>query len=321
MRSKVIFMVDRHYRSKVQRGTTAVDRGHFNSIKTNFDIKVIQYKSSWDYLLVVCKTRFKDYSWIRVNGFFSILSISLLFLPKHKIVLQWHHMELNSLQKLILKLLGVKKIRKVLFCTNHAHTEFVNVFGIGFNCDYRVIPHRISHVNYDPWVTKDIDLLFLGSLTKRKRPFDFLHLLEAIGSSIKVNAVMVGDGPLLKHLSRKAAFKKLTHEKQVSERDKWNLLRRSKLLIFPSNLEGFGIVLLEALSQGVLPVVYNVSCMPEVLRNYPHVLVEEEGNIDLMKDYVVDKLNSFNSEFFMNLTSLSWESVERDLVTFYTAQQ
>ena len=51
----------------------------------------------------------------------------------------------------------------------------------------------------------------------------------------------------------------------VSEEEKWELLSRADVLVFPSLYEGFGLPILEAQAAGVPVVTSNVSSLPEIV--------------------------------------------------------
>jgi glycosyltransferase involved in cell wall biosynthesis len=52
----------------------------------------------------------------------------------------------------------------------------------------------------------------------------------------------------------------------VSEEAKWSLIARSRVCLFLSHIEGWGIVPIEALSMGVPVVVYDLACYDESLK-------------------------------------------------------
>jgi glycosyltransferase involved in cell wall biosynthesis len=98
-------------------------------------------------------------------------------------------------------------------------------------------------------------LLFVGALTRGKRPDRFIELvaeLRALG--IPLRAEMVGDGPLAGELADAADAAGV--ERLGSRSDVAYHLRRADLLVFPSRPEGEGMpgVLVEAGLSGV-PVV------------------------------------------------------------------
>lgn len=111
---------------------------------------------------------------------------------------------------------------------------------------------------------KDIDestinLIYVGRLDENKNlktTFEVMELLEK--EMVNVNLKIIGSGPL------EAELKKLAHSKELnvnfygyieSKDELRELYRKSNIFIMPSIHETFGLVYIEAMSQG-LPVIY-----------------------------------------------------------------
>lgn len=97
-------------------------------------------------------------------------------------------------------------------------------------------------------------LLYLGRLEERKRA----HVaIEAAALMPDARLVVAGDGPSrgeLEALARDGRATAASFLGRVTETDKWRLLDAADVLLFPSTLEGFGLVVAEAQARG-LPVV------------------------------------------------------------------
>jgi glycosyltransferase involved in cell wall biosynthesis len=112
--------------------------------------------------------------------------------------------------------------------------------------------------------------LFLGRLVDYKN-IDiiikaFVQVVHAIPSA---RLVIAGDGPEREELERLAAAKGLSDnivfEGFVSENRKEALLKSCAMLLFPSMIEGFGIVLLEAFARNKPVVVADVRPLTEIV--------------------------------------------------------
>jgi glycosyltransferase involved in cell wall biosynthesis len=102
-------------------------------------------------------------------------------------------------------------------------------------------------------------LLYLGRLEARKRPEVALEALAGlVRRGISASLVIAGDGPAQADLKRRASAPGLNgavrFAGRVSESEKFSLYDGADALLFPSTLEGFGLVVAEAQSRG-LPVV------------------------------------------------------------------
>jgi len=104
----------------------------------------------------------------------------------------------------------------------------------------------------EAWAPAGLRLLYLGRLEARKRPGIAIEALARAG--VDASLVVAGDGPLRAQLEDEARGLDVRFAGRVSDADKWRLYDSADVLLFPSTLEGFGLVVAEAQSRGV-PVV------------------------------------------------------------------
>lgn len=112
-----------------------------------------------------------------------------------------------------------------------------------------------------PYADKDVTVIFVGRLVKQKGIDDFLDICEKLQPQIpKFKAVMVGVGPEADRLKTRIQKAKLNVELTgfVNDRQKFDLLSRAKLFVFPSIEEGWGIVIAESLSVGTPVLAYDL---------------------------------------------------------------
>jgi glycosyltransferase involved in cell wall biosynthesis len=132
----------------------------------------------------------------------------------------------------------------------------------------------------------DFALLSVGRLEKRKS-FDILLRAAALlrqHRGTHFSLTIVGDGPERAHLGRLAENlgieSVISFPGFVSNQDLISLYRNADIFVFPSILEGFGIVLIEAMACGLPIVGSNSTATPEVV-NGAGVLVEPGDPIGL----------------------------------------
>jgi glycosyltransferase involved in cell wall biosynthesis len=107
---------------------------------------------------------------------------------------------------------------------------------------------------------KNIDFLCIGRIDKFKGLENIWQLIrqERPDSSF----VMSGHGP--QREINKVRCLGIDHKGVISEKAKIELLSRSKVLLFPSYIEGFGIAVAEALSAGLKVVAWKVPVFDEL---------------------------------------------------------
>lgn len=102
---------------------------------------------------------------------------------------------------------------------------------------------------------RDIDLLSVGSLIPLKQQHVFLEVVARLRKQhIHIKAVICGDGPDRKSLEHKIDVLNLrdsiTLTGQLPYAEVTKLMQRARILLHPSNYEGLGMVMLEALYAG-----------------------------------------------------------------------
>ena len=112
-----------------------------------------------------------------------------------------------------------------------------------------------------------------------KRVLDCIRILAEVRKSVPARLLMAGDGPdrgPAEHLARE-----LKVERFVSFLGKQNHVERliplAHVLLMPSELESFGLVALEAMACGVVPVATNVGGVPELITDGEDGFLEAPG--------------------------------------------
>lgn len=160
-------------------------------------------------------------------------------------------------------------------------------------------------------VDKDIDILFVGGLTRRKRPELVLQGAQSLGS--KVSCMIVGNGPLLQKLQRDygeiAVFCGFINHDEVLK-----LMARARVLCVPSVSESFGLVYVEAALNGAAVIGYKdtiseISVAAELSERERLYFVgfdPDEGDPKVMADtlkFILDSDDSDNLQTSAEITS------------------
>ncbi len=157
--------------------------------------------------------------------------------------------------------------------------------------NYSLTPLHIIPVGIDTTLfgtvplKRDIDILGAGSLIHLKRYDLFIDCISYLKEFYPhIKAVICGKGPEMEWLKSVARSKNLSDNisfaGELPHTEVLSLMQRSKIFLHPSNYEGFGSVLSEALYSGAHVVSF---CKP-MDKNYRHhhvVKDHEEMNTEL----------------------------------------
>jgi glycosyltransferase involved in cell wall biosynthesis len=106
-------------------------------------------------------------------------------------------------------------------------------------------------------------LVYVGRLSAEKNP----KFLIEIGKRLNMDVLFVGDGIQMSELQNQAMNNEVRTEFLGHVLDPWSHIRSDDLLVIPSEYEGDGLVVLEALSRGI---PFALSRIPAFLRfNFP----------------------------------------------------
>ncbi len=119
-------------------------------------------------------------------------------------------------------------------------------------------------------------LLFLGRIEERKNVENIIKAFEILKEKYQLEHKLVLAG------KPGFGFEKIQNKIQetrynnqiislgfVSEEEKWELLKKAEVFVFPTQYEGFGIPILEAQSVGCPVVASNNSSVPEIVQYLP----------------------------------------------------
>ncbi|MFA6136377.1 MAG: glycosyltransferase family 4 protein [Candidatus Paceibacterota bacterium] len=140
--------------------------------------------------------------------------------------------------------------------------------------DYKIKKEKISIIypgidQPEPIAVKrQNEISFCGKLIKRKNVNFLIELMRELkNDGIKLN--IIGNGPLKNKLGYK--IKKLGLENNIfilsnlKNKEKDQAIRQSKIFVFPSLMEGFGLAPLEAMALGVPVVASDRGALPETV--------------------------------------------------------
>ena len=179
------------------------------------------------------------------------------------------------------------------------------------NCDlYHPDNEKKSAAGYAP--SGDKLLIHLSNFRPVKRVLDCIRILAEVRKRVPAHLLMVGDGPdrgPAEHLARE-----LSLDRHISFLGKQSHVERliplAHVLLMPSELESFGLVALEAMACGVVPVATRVGGVPELITHGEDGFLEPAGDIAAQAARVVALLTDDELHYRMAKTG-RWNAAER----------
>lgn len=202
-----------------------------------------------------------------------------LFNKKHIVFTDsWIH----SIRQLTFLHLVVRKIvikrSQGFICVGKKGKQYLEYFGAA--SDMIFISRLSDNIEYqNNSVRKENDIIFSGQLIDRKQPLFFVEVIKEISKSIKnIKVIILGVGPLLEKTQRKLNEYNINYEFKgfVSPENVKDFYSSSKILLFPTKDDPWGMVANDALSVGV-PVITT-----------PYAGVSDDLVIDGFNGFILD---------------------------------
>jgi L-malate glycosyltransferase len=214
---------------------------------------------------------------------------------------------------------SIEKSNGITSISEDLRRQTVEVFGVAneirvvhnfVNCDlYHPDNEKKGAATYAPAGEKL--LIHLSNFRPVKRVLDCIRILAEVRKSVPAHLLMVGDGPdrgPAEYLARE-----LKVDRHVSFLGKQNhverLIRLAHVLLMPSEMESFGLVALEAMACGVVPVATRVGGVPELITEGEDGYLEAVGDIAGQAARVVSLLEDDNLQYRMAKTG-RWNAAE-----------
>ena len=215
---------------------------------------------------------------------------------------------------------SIERSDGVTSISEYLRQRTVDVFGVTgqirviknfVNCDlYHPDDGKAGAAAYAPAGEKL--LIHLSNFRPVKRVLDCVRILAEVRRSVPAHLLMAGDGPErgpAEHLARE-----LKVDRHISFLGKQDHVERliplAHVLLMPSELESFGLVALEAMACGVVPVATRVGGVPELITDGEDGFLEAVGDIHAQAARVVSVLTSDDLHYRMRKAG-RWNASER----------
>lgn len=316
-----------------------------NNLQDRFDVQIISLASGDEVDTSADVVIFQGFSpkILEVVRRFKSVSSAKIVVAHHGAPEVWHYfLDGERIEKLGFSYVGAKRLFKRIFWNigyrRRGETKIVNLYRkmyeysdrivllsdtfkdkyceigkfIDFEFKLTSIPNslRFKAVEIVDEYTNRKNLLFVGRLVGIKRVDRVLGVWRRIAERFPDWSLrIVGDGTLEADLRRQASDLDrvifVNHCENVSSE-----YQKSSILLFTSDLEGFGMVLTEAMQFGVVPVAYNsFSALGDIVNDGKNGFAVTPFDEDEFADKVVQLIE--NKEILKRMGDCARVSVEK----------
>lgn len=143
-------------------------------------------------------------------------------------------------------------------------------------------------------------LLFVGTIERRKGISYLISMTEfLVNKKLNFHLDIVGNissqkyyNSLLEQIERKNLNSYITFHGRISEEELNRLYSASEIFVFPSLHEGYGIVILEAMSHSIPVVAFNNSAMPYTIKHMVNGMLVDNKDSDDFNDKVLQLMKN-----------------------------
>lgn len=151
--------------------------------------------------------------------------------------------------------------------------------------EIKVIPYGFPEIKqkkeYLPLVNRKLRVLFIGGLSQRK---GLSYLFEAVeGLQSNVELTVVGHKAVADCRALNLALEQHTWIPSLSHDQVLDCMREHDVFVFPSLFEGFGLVITEAMSQGIPVITTDRTAGPDLINNEVDGWIVPAGSSEAIK--------------------------------------
>lgn len=136
--------------------------------------------------------------------------------------------------------------------------------------------------------SRPLKLLFIGKLSQQKGIADLFTAVEEIGTGIELT--VVGRKPTEKCYPLNLALAKHRWIPTLSHQGILRCMQEHDVLVFPSLFDGFGLVITEAMSQGIPVIASDRSAGPSLISHDQNGWLVQAGSIQDLKNAIENLL-------------------------------
>ncbi len=283
------------------------------------NIKILKLITFWINLLftlLLVSRKIKGFDIIHVNGYVDFLLFKSMF-PSVPRVTTVHHLAIqvlesenpNIIERIknlgreigitpILEKFSINRSDSIIAVSHDTKINIIKRYKVPSNKIVKIYngiewkPYKETKRNKDR-KSKIMNLLFLGRLERRKGLGFLLETMKYLKHSkrfsFQLNVVGSGNANYYKKLSKKLNINKMVNFKGfLKEKDLEEIFNYSDIFILPSKIEGFGLVILEAINKGLPVICTNRGGMVEIVKDYNMGYIIEYGDEKELAETIID---------------------------------
>jgi glycosyltransferase involved in cell wall biosynthesis len=312
---------------------------------SNPRVQITEYGKQYDFKFLSCLHPIIYDFYQRVISLFQIFIILLFLTPKPRVIyVPYSELSHLSFAAVLAKLLFRSR---VVFCNLNVNTIFLerplNVFLhrfadeiITISCSLQkdlkktgIIATQINGVGFDmsefkacQFRTKKYDAIYIGRHIPQKGFFDLLEIWNLLVNKYKKKYSLVTIGNTPKYLKAQIEEKIKNYRLEnnlkilgnVTESEKVKYLAASRVFVFPSRQEGWGIAPMEALAEGLSVVAYDLEVYRESIGDTPAFRIVRLGDIDRFAQKTIEmitKHSKYSQSAKLWQPKFSWDYVAK----------
>lgn len=187
------------------------------------------------------------------------------------------------------------RARKVIVFSRFSHNLVIEGFGRDWLDKVVVVPPGIDPTWLDVERKPDASVIFWGRVEDEKGIPDLLRAFKYVVAQVSdAHLTVVGEGNKLE------AYKQLTRELEIvnhvtftgwlSVADVQVLASKSRVGVFPSYVESFGLAVAEAMAAGLPVIATRVGALPEIVEDGVTGTLVRAGDVTALARAIVDVL-------------------------------
>lgn len=193
----------------------------------------------------------------------------------------------------------------------------------GINAEKVVLTNNgvdIERINSFRSYETEYEAVFLGRIDKIKGAYDLIESWKIVTKKYPfAKLCIIGGGPDQKSINIKIRENNLVNNivlaGKISDDEKYQLMKKSKVFVYPSHQESWGIVIAEAIACGLPVIAYDLPVYRDIF--YNHINTIEMLNERKMGEKIIEILENYNE--FKNIADkgkkfiikFDWRNIQR----------